>query len=186
MEFSCGKCQIEDQHSHLHGSSPSESTALRAEILKYLQNDCGAACSHIHMLPVYHLSLLAHNSHHGSFGRGISERHIDCRHFCANVIDTWNQVRCSQDLSHHSWWIYCLSLLERDFQHGSFRLGVTERHIDCMHFCTYTIDTWSHGSSEVTQVLITSRKAQSMYSTDSLQKYDSYGMGYHNCSCDLP
>lgn len=69
---------------------------LCAEIIKYLQSDCGPACSHIHVLPVYHPSLLAHNSHHGSFGRGISDRKIDCRHYCANVIDTWNQVGESQ------------------------------------------------------------------------------------------
>ena len=66
--------------------------ACHAEIIKYLRNDCGPACSHIHVLPVYHLSLLAHNSHHGSFGRGVEDKQIDCRHFCANVIDTWNQV----------------------------------------------------------------------------------------------
>ncbi|CAK0787972.1 hypothetical protein CVIRNUC_011194 [Coccomyxa viridis] len=62
------------------------------EIIKYLRNECGPACAHIHVLPVYHLSLLAHDSHHGSFGRGVPEKRIDCRHFCANVIDTWNQV----------------------------------------------------------------------------------------------
>lgn len=49
-----------------------------AEIIKYLKK-CGEACAHIHILPVYHLSLPAHNSHHGSFGRGVSERSIDCR-----------------------------------------------------------------------------------------------------------
>ncbi|CAL5222153.1 g4478 [Coccomyxa viridis] len=61
------------------------------EIMKYLKK-CGEFCAHIHILPVYHLSLPAHNSHHGSFGRGISEGAIDCRHYCANVVDTWNQV----------------------------------------------------------------------------------------------
>lgn len=53
---------------------------------------CGARCSHIHMLPVYHLSLPMHDSHHGSFGRGVDDKHIDCRHYCSNVIDTWSQV----------------------------------------------------------------------------------------------
>lgn len=46
--------------------------------MKYLKS-CGEPCVHIHVLPVYHLSLPAHNSHHGSFGRGISEGAIDCR-----------------------------------------------------------------------------------------------------------
>lgn len=46
--------------------------------MKYLK-DCKQDCSHIHILPIYHLSLGAHNSHHGSFGRGISEGQIDCR-----------------------------------------------------------------------------------------------------------
>lgn len=58
----------------------------------YLKGYCKEDCAHIHMLPVYHLSLAAHNSHHGSYGRGVNERQIDCRHYCANVIDTWNQV----------------------------------------------------------------------------------------------
>ncbi len=60
-------------------------------IMRWLQA-CGAPCSHIHMLPVYHLSLPQHNSHHGSFGRGTEARRIDCRHYCSNVIDVWNQV----------------------------------------------------------------------------------------------
>ena len=66
--------------------------ARHAEIIKYLRNECGPACGHIHVLPAYHLSLLAHDSHHGSYGRGVADKRIDCRHFCANVIDTWNQV----------------------------------------------------------------------------------------------
>ena len=49
-----------------------------AEVIKYLTG-CGEFCAHIHILPVYHLSLPQHNSHHGSFGRGISEGTIDCR-----------------------------------------------------------------------------------------------------------
>ena len=49
-----------------------------AEIMKYLKA-CKEPCAHIHILPVYHLSLPAHNSHHGSFGRGINEASIDCR-----------------------------------------------------------------------------------------------------------
>ena len=61
-------------------------------IMRWLQA-CGAPCAHIHMLPVYHLSLPQHNSHHGSFGRGTEARRIDCRHYCSNVIDVWNQVR---------------------------------------------------------------------------------------------
>ncbi|CAL8467294.1 g6831 [Coccomyxa elongata] len=60
-------------------------------IMRWLQA-CGAPCNHIHMLPVYHLSLAQHNSHHGSFGRGTEARRIDCRHYCSNVIDVWNQV----------------------------------------------------------------------------------------------
>lgn len=60
--------------------------------MMYLKGYCKEDCAHIHMLPVYHLSLAAHNSHHGSYGRGVNERQIDCRHYCANVIDTWNQV----------------------------------------------------------------------------------------------
>lgn len=60
-------------------------------IMRWLQQ-CGPACAHIHMLPVYHLSLPQHNSHHGSFGRGTEKRRIDCRHYCSNVIDVWNQV----------------------------------------------------------------------------------------------
>jgi hypothetical protein len=60
--------------------------------MMYLKGHCKEDCAHIHMLPVYHLSLAAHNSHHGSYGRGIEEGQIDCRHYCANVIDTWNQV----------------------------------------------------------------------------------------------
>ncbi|KAK9916493.1 hypothetical protein WJX75_003317 [Coccomyxa subellipsoidea] len=60
-------------------------------IMRWLQQ-CGPACAHIHMLPVYHLSLPRHNSHHGSFGRGTENRRIDCRHYCSNVIDVWNQV----------------------------------------------------------------------------------------------
>ena len=44
------------------------------------------------MLPVYHLSLPAYDSHHGSVGRGIETKHIDCRHYCSNVIDVWGQV----------------------------------------------------------------------------------------------
>ncbi|CAK0786753.1 hypothetical protein CVIRNUC_009967 [Coccomyxa viridis] len=61
------------------------------EVIKYLTK-CGEFCAHIHILPVFHLSLPMHNSHHGSFGRGIEESAIDCRHYCANVVDTWNQV----------------------------------------------------------------------------------------------
>lgn len=59
-----------------------------AEVIKYLKG-CGEFCAHIHVLPVYHLSLLLHNSHHGSFGRGIDDGAIDCRcrllhsHACA-------------------------------------------------------------------------------------------------------
>ena len=47
-------------------------------MIKYLTG-CGEFCAHIHILPVYHLSLPQHNSHHGSFGRGIGEGAIDCR-----------------------------------------------------------------------------------------------------------
>ena len=65
----------------------------------YLKGYCKEDCAHIHMLPVYHLSLAAHNSHHGSYGRGIDEGQIDCRHYCANVIDTWNQVRAEHPVS---------------------------------------------------------------------------------------
>lgn len=59
-----------------------------AEVIKYLTK-CGEFCAHIHILPVFHLSLPMHNSHHGSFGRGIEESAIDCRcellglHACA-------------------------------------------------------------------------------------------------------
>ena len=63
----------------------------------YLKGYCQEDCAHIHMLPVYHLSLAAHNSHHGSYGRGIDEGQIDCRHYCANVIDTWNQVSAERN-----------------------------------------------------------------------------------------
>ena len=49
-----------------------------AEVIKYLTG-CGEFCAHIHILPVYHLSLPLHNSHHGSFGRGIDDGAIDCR-----------------------------------------------------------------------------------------------------------
>ncbi|CAL5226961.1 g9846 [Coccomyxa viridis] len=62
------------------------------EIIQYLQDECGQACNHIHMLPIYHLSLLKHNSHHGSFGTGVERKKIDCRHFCNNVVDVWNLV----------------------------------------------------------------------------------------------
>lgn len=63
------------------------------EVMRYLKTKCmDGHCAHIHILPVYHLSLLAHSSHHGSFGRGTDDRSIDCRRYCANVIDTWNQV----------------------------------------------------------------------------------------------
>ena len=50
-----------------------------AEVMKYIKTKCNEFCAHIHILPVYHLSLPAQNSHHGSFGRGVQDRSIDCR-----------------------------------------------------------------------------------------------------------
>ena len=47
--------------------------------MKYIKTKCNEFCAHIHILPVYHLSLPAYNSHHGSFGRGVQDRSIDCR-----------------------------------------------------------------------------------------------------------
>ena len=68
-----------------------------AEIIKYLEGHCKEDCAHIHILPVYHLSLGAHNSHHGSFGRGISDRQIDCR----SVIASFNFFSClAEDVLH--------------------------------------------------------------------------------------
>lgn len=60
--------------------------------VRNLLKTCGSECSNIHMLPIYHLSLAMHNSHHGSFGRGRRDRAVDCRHWCDNVLDVWNQV----------------------------------------------------------------------------------------------
>ena len=64
------------QPCRLSGSLP-----CCAEVIKYLTG-CGEFCAHIHILPVYHLSVTQHNSHHGSFGRGIDEGAIDCRCGC--------------------------------------------------------------------------------------------------------
>ena len=56
-------------------------------MIKYLTG-CGEFCAHIHILPVYHLSVTQHNSHHGSFGRGIDEGAIDCRYGCLACMPT--------------------------------------------------------------------------------------------------
>ena len=54
--------------------------------------NCGESCSHVHMLPIFQMSVTRADSHFGSFGRGRSDKQIDCRHFCQNVVDQWNVV----------------------------------------------------------------------------------------------
>ncbi len=63
----------------IHMGLRSDCVPLGAEIIHYLQNECGSACSHIHVLPIYHLSLPRTHSHHGSFGSGVKDSRIDCR-----------------------------------------------------------------------------------------------------------
>ena len=59
---------------------------------------CGAACAHIRWLPVFGPSLGRHGSHAGDHipekarGYWIHALHHDCRHFCLNVVNLWNQI----------------------------------------------------------------------------------------------
>ena len=63
------------------------------EYVRDVLGRCGQPCAHISMLPIFNVSLGRFNSHHGSFGRGRDEDKLtDCRHFCNNVVDVWNQV----------------------------------------------------------------------------------------------
>ena len=92
----CAGAALNDHMPHLPAQQDCE-PASHGEyyydtwVHKFL-TECGDGCSNIHMLPVYHLSLPAYDSHHGSVGRGIDNKHIDCRHYCSNVIDVWGQV----------------------------------------------------------------------------------------------
>ena len=61
------------------------------QFVKDYLSSCGAPCSHIHMLPVFLLSLGRHKSHLGVGGLGIKDVY-DCRHYCDNVLDAWNRL----------------------------------------------------------------------------------------------
>ena len=63
-------------------------------IKEYLRS-CGPKCANISILPIFELSLGRHGSHLGPLqGRTAQSRHSswDCRHFCSNVLHTWNTV----------------------------------------------------------------------------------------------
>ena len=61
-------------------------------------NECGAACAHIRWLPIFGPSLARYGSHAGDHipdkarGFWLHALHHDCRHFCLNVVDVWNQI----------------------------------------------------------------------------------------------
>ena len=65
---------------------------------KNLIRKCGAACAHIKWLPIFGPSLARHGSHAGDHipnkarGYWVRALHHDCRHFCLNVVDLWNQI----------------------------------------------------------------------------------------------
>ena len=67
-------------------------------VAKRILVECGAACSHMRWLPIFGPSLARHGSHTGDHipdkARGFWVRalHHDCRHFCLNVVDLWNQI----------------------------------------------------------------------------------------------
>lgn len=50
---------------------------------------CGNMCSHVHLLPVFQLTVGKHGSHLGSFGHGKDGHNLDCRLYCNNVVDQW-------------------------------------------------------------------------------------------------
>ena len=61
------------------------------DFIRELLQDCDD-CGNIQMLPIFELSLMRHNAHHGSLGRGRANHMPDCRHYCSSVVDTWNVV----------------------------------------------------------------------------------------------
>lgn len=60
--------------------------------------NCEAACAHIRLLPIWGPSLGRFGSHAGdhipekNFGFWVKAVRHDCRHFCLNVLDVWNQI----------------------------------------------------------------------------------------------
>ena len=54
----------------------------------YLRS-CGDMCSHVHLLPVFQLTVGKHGSHLGSFGHGKDGQNLDCRLYCNTVVDQW-------------------------------------------------------------------------------------------------
>lgn len=65
------------------------------DFIKQYLRLCGVKCSNIKILPIYELSLSRHKSHIGPLqGKTLNCKHCswDCRHFCSNVLHTWNLV----------------------------------------------------------------------------------------------
>ncbi len=65
------------------------------DFIKQYLRSCGVKCSNIRILPIYELSLSRHKSHIGPLqGKTLNCKHCswDCRHFCSNVLHTWNLV----------------------------------------------------------------------------------------------
>ena len=63
------------------------------DFIKGYLRSCGAKCSNIKILPIFELSLSRHRSHIGPLqGKALNCEHCswDCRHFCSNVLHTWN------------------------------------------------------------------------------------------------
>lgn len=59
--------------------------------MRSVLRNCGRSCAHMALVPVFDLTVAMHDSHYGSFGK-ISDVALDCRHFCANVVDAWSLV----------------------------------------------------------------------------------------------